>query len=103
MKLIDYKSLGSAKGINYSRDHLRRRCKAGEFPKPITVSDHRKAWIEAEIDAWLAAKKPARDTEPPVHAVEESLPREWDAPPLATPAERTHHPIRDIRSKFGKQ
>ena len=62
MKLINYKSLGSAKGINYSRDHLRRRCKAGEFPKPITVSDHRIAWIEAEIDAWLAAKKPARDT-----------------------------------------
>ena len=60
MKLIDFKSLGPSKGINYSRDHLRRKWKAGEFPKPVTVSDHRIAWIEAEVDAWLAAKAQAR-------------------------------------------
>ena len=54
MKLIDFKSLGPAKGINYSRDHLRRKCKAGEFPQPIPVSALRIAWIEAEVDEWLA-------------------------------------------------
>jgi prophage regulatory protein len=64
MKLIDFKSLAIAKGINYSRDHLRRKCKAGEFPKPIAVSDHRIGWIEAEVDDWLAGKKRARDTKP---------------------------------------
>ena len=62
MKLIDFKSLGPLKGINYSRDHLRRKCKAGEFPKPVRVSEHRIGWVEAEVDAWLAAKEQARDT-----------------------------------------
>ena len=62
MKLIDFKSLGPSKGINYSRDYLRRKCKAGEFPKPIPVSERRICWIEAEVDAWLAAKERARDT-----------------------------------------
>jgi prophage regulatory protein len=62
VKLIDFKSLAPAKGINYSRDHLRRKCKAGEFPKPVRVSEHRIGWVEAEVDAWLTAKEQARDT-----------------------------------------
>jgi prophage regulatory protein len=61
VKLIDYKTLGPSKGINYSRDHLRRKVKAGEFPKPIPVSERRIAWIEAEIDDWLAARAAERD------------------------------------------
>jgi predicted DNA-binding transcriptional regulator AlpA len=56
VRLIDFKSLGPAKGINYSRDHLRRKCKAGEFPKPIALSDHRIAWRESEVDDWLASR-----------------------------------------------
>jgi len=64
VKLIDFKSLGPLKGINYSRDHLRRKWKADEFPKPVHISDHRIAWIEAEIEAWLAAKEQARDSKP---------------------------------------
>ena len=62
VKLIDFKSLAPAKGSNSSRDHLRRKCKAGEFPKPVRVSEHRIGWVEAEVDAWLAAKEQARDT-----------------------------------------
>jgi prophage regulatory protein len=61
MKLIDFRGLGSFKGINYSRDHLRRKVKAGEFPKPLPISRHRIAWIEAEIDEWLAARAAERD------------------------------------------
>jgi prophage regulatory protein len=64
MRLIDFKSLGPVKGINYSRDHLRRKWKAGEFPKPVRVSEHRIGWIEAEVDAWLDAKERARDVPP---------------------------------------
>jgi predicted DNA-binding transcriptional regulator AlpA len=60
VKLIDFKSLGPLKGINYSRDHLRRKCRAGEFPKPIRVSEHPIGWIEAEVDTWLDAKERAR-------------------------------------------
>jgi prophage regulatory protein len=60
VKLIDFKRLGSEKGITYSRDHLRRKVKAGEFPEPIAISDHRIAWVEADVDGWLAAKAKAR-------------------------------------------
>jgi predicted DNA-binding transcriptional regulator AlpA len=56
MKLIDFKSLGPLKGINYSRDHLRRKCKNGEFPQPISLSSHRIAWFEEDLDRWLADK-----------------------------------------------
>jgi len=56
MKLISYARLAPDKGIDYSRDHLRRKCKAGEFPKPIQLSERRIAWDEAEVDAWLADK-----------------------------------------------
>jgi predicted DNA-binding transcriptional regulator AlpA len=64
VKLIDFKNLSPSKGINYSRDHLRRKCKAGEFPKPVPISDHRIAWVESEIDAYLEAKARARDKKP---------------------------------------
>jgi prophage regulatory protein len=77
LKLIDFKRLGSEKGIGYSRDHLRRKCKAGDFPRPVAISDRRIAWIEAEVDAWLAAKKRKRDIKPiggrPVESVPPTL------------------------------
>jgi predicted DNA-binding transcriptional regulator AlpA len=65
-KLIDFKSLGPTKGINYSRDHLRRKWKSGEFPKPIVLSktkssnNRRICWIESEIDDWIAARAAER-------------------------------------------
>ena len=65
MKLIGFERLKSDKGIPYSRDHLRRKWKAREFPEPIQISEHRIGWIEAEIDKWLADKKQARDTKQP--------------------------------------
>jgi predicted DNA-binding transcriptional regulator AlpA len=52
LKLIDFKRLAPDKGITYSRDHLRRKVKANEFPAPISVSDHRIGWDEDEIDEW---------------------------------------------------
>jgi predicted DNA-binding transcriptional regulator AlpA len=61
MKLITFDRLAPDKGIRYSRDHLRRKCKADEFPKPISLSEKRIAWDEAEVDDWLAAKASERD------------------------------------------
>jgi prophage regulatory protein len=60
VKLIDFKDLYPVKGISYSRDHLRRKVKAGEFPKPLQLSPRRIAWIESEVDEHLAAKERAR-------------------------------------------
>jgi prophage regulatory protein len=61
MRLIPFDRLAPDKGIRYSRDHLRRKCKAGEFPNPVSLSGKRIAWDEAEIDAWIAAKVRIRD------------------------------------------
>ena len=65
MKLIDFKRLGPEKGISYSRDHLRRKVRRGEFPRPLAISSSRIAWLEADIDAWLAKKAAARDWQTP--------------------------------------
>ena len=53
VRLIVFNQLRPEKGIVYSRDHLRRKCAAGEFPRPISLSDRRIAWIESEIDEHL--------------------------------------------------
>jgi predicted DNA-binding transcriptional regulator AlpA len=45
----------------YSRDHLRRKCRAGEFPKPIHISDRKIAWDEQEIDNWLEERAGLRE------------------------------------------
>jgi prophage regulatory protein len=60
MRLISFEQLKPEKGIGCSRDHLRRKIAAGEFPKPISVSSARIAWIEAEIDSWLAERVAGR-------------------------------------------
>jgi prophage regulatory protein len=62
MKVIVFERLRSEKGITYSRDHLRRKCGKGEFPKPVPLSAHRIAWLEEEIDAWLAVRAARRDS-----------------------------------------
>ena len=56
LKLISFDRLKPEKGIDYCRDHLRRKVKAREFPQPVALSDRRIAWREDEIDAWLASR-----------------------------------------------
>jgi predicted DNA-binding transcriptional regulator AlpA len=55
MKLITFDQLKPNKGIPYCRVHLMRKVGAGEFPKPVPLSGRRIAWLEAEVDAWIAA------------------------------------------------
>ncbi len=52
-----------ARGIRYSRVHLSRLVKSGQFPAPIKLSQNRIMWPESEIDAWLQAKIEARDAD----------------------------------------
>jgi prophage regulatory protein len=61
MRLLNFPDLRLAKGIAYTRRHLKRKCDSGNFPRPIQVSDRRIAWIEEEVDAWLAARVAERD------------------------------------------
>jgi predicted DNA-binding transcriptional regulator AlpA len=61
MKLISFAQLAPAKGIPWSRDHLRRKIKHGEFPPPISLSAKRIAWTEESVDRWMAEKAAAQD------------------------------------------
>jgi prophage regulatory protein len=42
--------------VQVSRSTLWRLRRTGEFPDPVTVSPHRKLWLERSIDAWISAK-----------------------------------------------
>ncbi len=58
-QLIAYEGL-SPKGIVYSKVQLWRLERAGKFPRRVKLSPQRVAWIESEIDAWIAARIAAR-------------------------------------------
>jgi prophage regulatory protein len=48
------------RGIPFSRQHIDRLIKAGQFPKPVKVFS-RNAWVAAEIDAFIEACIAARN------------------------------------------
>jgi predicted DNA-binding transcriptional regulator AlpA len=64
VRLITFAQLGPEKGISHCRDHVRRLVKVGKFPAPIQLSDHKIAWLEAEIDAMIAARAEERNKKP---------------------------------------
>jgi prophage regulatory protein len=61
MKLIQHAAL-AAKGIAYSKVTLWRKERAGTFPRRVPVGASRYAYVEAEIDNWIAQRIAARDT-----------------------------------------
>ena len=61
VSLIPFDDLKPKKGIPLSKCQLWRLEKAGKFPKRISVSAHRVAWDEQEIDSYIAERAAARD------------------------------------------
>jgi prophage regulatory protein len=61
MRLIDYDNRKPVKGIPYSKVQLWRLERQKRFPKRISVGPQRYAWVESEIDAWIAERIRARD------------------------------------------
>jgi prophage regulatory protein len=61
MRIVSFEELRPLKGIVYSRDHLRRLCDDGKFPKPIRLSSARIAWLESDVDEWIAQRAAERD------------------------------------------
>jgi len=59
-RLIPYEVL-KAKGIPYSKPHLWRLERADKFPKRVPIGAGRYAYVEAEVDEWIAARIAARD------------------------------------------
>jgi prophage regulatory protein len=61
LKLIPHAAL-AAKGIAYSKVTLWRKERAGAFPRRVPVGASRYAYVEAEIDNWIAQRIADRDT-----------------------------------------
>jgi prophage regulatory protein len=59
-KVLSPAELKSEKGIRFSRQHLHRLIKAGQFPKPIKLGPATNGWLEHEIDGWIAARASER-------------------------------------------
>jgi predicted DNA-binding transcriptional regulator AlpA len=58
VKVVDWKGL-KALGIPYSRAHIWRMMKAGDFPSCFKLMEHRNShpvWWLSEIIAWLRSR-----------------------------------------------
>jgi prophage regulatory protein len=42
--------------VPYTRQHISRLERAGEFPQRVRVGANRVAWRESEIDAWIESR-----------------------------------------------
>ena len=63
MKVLLFRDLRPEKGIAFSRQHVFRKVRAGTFPKPIKLGEGERAtnaWLESEVDAWVAERAKAR-------------------------------------------
>jgi prophage regulatory protein len=60
VKFIRYQQLKD-RGIPWTRVHLGRLVRAGEFPQPVNLGGQTIAWVEAEIDAWAADRAASRN------------------------------------------
>jgi prophage regulatory protein len=58
-RLLNYQDLRE-RGISFCKLHLDRLAKDGYFPKPIKIGRNTKAWLESEIEAYLAERAAAR-------------------------------------------
>jgi predicted DNA-binding transcriptional regulator AlpA len=60
MRVLTAADLRDRKGIAWSRQHLWRKVRAGEFPKPFKLSGRERGpnvWDEGEIDEWLRSAR----------------------------------------------
>jgi prophage regulatory protein len=60
MRLIPYDALAD-RGIPYSKIQIWRLERDGRFPRRVSVGPQRYAWIETEIDQYIAERVRLRD------------------------------------------
>lgn len=59
LRLIRRKEVQSKTGFGASSIYAEMA--KGKFPKPIQISERRVAWLESEIDAWIAERIASRN------------------------------------------
>ena len=64
MFLLGFKDLRERKGIPYSRMHIDRLEKGGQFPKRVPIGGNSVAWLEDEIDDWIKGRAALRAPTP---------------------------------------
>ena len=60
MRFVNYDNLRE-KGITYSKPHLWRLIKAGQFPAPVKGLGPENVWPEPEVDSIIANRLAARN------------------------------------------
>jgi prophage regulatory protein len=63
-RLLSLADLRQQKGLRWSRQWLDQLQRRGKFPKPVKLGDGKAgslAWLEHEVDAWIAERAEARD------------------------------------------
>jgi predicted DNA-binding transcriptional regulator AlpA len=65
MRVLGYGDL-KEKGIRFSRQWIAKLVARGEFPAPIKLGEQSVAFVEPEIDEWLACRIRERDEKSPV-------------------------------------
>jgi prophage regulatory protein len=61
-RIIDWKVLKTY--VPYSRMHIGRLEKAGQFPKRVRLGQCRVGWYEDEVAAWLESRPRDTHTDP---------------------------------------
>jgi len=49
--------------VSFSKTHIYRKIADGTFPRPVPLGPHKVAFLEREIEEWIAARLDARDGE----------------------------------------
>ena len=60
-RLIRYKAV--AEKTDQSQTTIRRLVESGTFPQPVKLSKFSRAFVESEVDAWIAERIAERDAE----------------------------------------
>jgi prophage regulatory protein len=60
VKLLQFRDLKATRGIDFSRRYLYTLEAQKKFPRRVPMGEHRVAWVESEIDTYLAEKLAAR-------------------------------------------
>jgi prophage regulatory protein len=60
IKLLLFRDLEATRGIDFSRRYLHTLEAQNKFPRRVKMGEHRVAWVESEIDAYLAEMMAAR-------------------------------------------
>lgn len=47
--------------VHLNKTAIYELIKRGEFPRPVKLTERSVAWVEAEVDAWIAARIATRD------------------------------------------